>query len=135
MTNIYIKKIQSNKNPNRDDLPVRILGSENLLNEYNENIRKFMAEGNYLNAIDTYEKMYMLTGDEIYKIYIADIVLKGLNNPQKSLELYKQMEPYLKNNLTFLYGISDVYLVLKDYYNQAVYLTKVLDILKEAKDA
>lgn len=130
MEDIYIKKIKSNINPNRDDISVRILNNEKTLEEYKKTVQTFMAQGNYMEAINTYKQMYMLTKDNLYRIYIADIVLKGFNNPRKSLELYKQLEPYMGNDLNFLYGISDVYFVLNDYYNQVLYLSKALNIQK-----
>jgi tetratricopeptide (TPR) repeat protein len=99
-----------------------------LITNYKKLIPQLMQDREYEQVISVYERMFNFTHDYEYCIFLADVYLKGLTNPQKSLEIYKKIEPYVSNNLNFLWGISDVYFILRDYYHQCIYLQKAIEL-------
>lgn len=100
------------------------------LEHYKKMVKSCMSMGNYPQAVKLYGKMFDLTRNYLYKVYIADIFLKGFNNPQKSLDLYQQIERYCVDIPEFYYGIADTYMIIRDYYSQVLYLQKALNLIE-----
>ncbi|MBP3820720.1 hypothetical protein J6G99_03645 [bacterium] len=100
---------------------------QNLLGHYQKYLNELLSRQDYAYAINIYEQMFKFTHNYNYKLEIANIYYLKLNNQRKSYEIYKEIEPYMENNLRFLYGFSELYKYFGNYFKQMLYIKKAIE--------
>lgn len=102
-----------------------------LLNHYQGYVEFLVKNKKFNQAIRIYEQMFAFTGNYFYKKEIANIHLMVFHNPQKCLEMYKEIEPHLSDKPYFWWEHSEVYKLLGDYFNQVLCMQKAVNLEME----
>ena len=71
------------------------------LTELQKECQKYLDNKNYSEVISIYEKMFEISKDYIYKLSIANIHYKCLNNLAKATEMYNELRPKLEHLPSF----------------------------------
>ena len=101
--------------------------TKDLLNHYQQYVFDLLKKEDYNYAVTIYEQMFKFSHNYTYKLEIANISYKFLNNPLKCYMIYKEIEPYMENDPRFLWGFSDVYSYFGNYFRQFVYIQKAVN--------
>ena len=99
-----------------------------LVSQYQIYLQKLINETDYQQAICICEQIFKLTGNYIFKMSIADIYLKKLNQPETSLKILKSIQPNMDSQSIYWWKFSDIYMALKNYYKQVECMQKAIEI-------
>ena len=91
-------------------------------------IKPVLDEKNYDKAIELYNKLFNLTNNYSYKKEIANIYAVCLSNVNKALNIYKDLEPNLKNEPTYWWQISELYGYNENKFKEVQCIQKALKL-------
>lgn len=99
-----------------------------LMQKYEIEVKKLVAQKDYDYAIRIYRNMFFFTGNYNYKKEIANLYLKSNWNFTSCFSIYKECEPHLGCYSYFWLEFSEVYKLMEDYFHQVECLQKAIKI-------
>ena len=105
-----------------------------LVNRYQIYVQGLIQDCKFSDAIKICERIFNLTGNYIFILSISDIYLKKLKQPAQSMKILQSIEGQMSKVPVYWWTIADVYMALKDYYNQVLCLQKAIELETEGKN-
>jgi DNA-directed RNA polymerase beta subunit len=97
--------------------------------------KDFISKENYLDAINIYDNLFTITGNYNYQKEIANIHAVCLNNTDKAIALYKDLEKDLQNDAQFWWQFSEMYERKNNHYKQVLCIQKAIKLELKNKEA
>lgn len=97
--------------------------------------KDFIAKEDYLEAINVYDSLFDLTGNYNYQKEIANIHGTCLNNLNKAISLYKDLEKHLSDNAQYWWQLSELYEKKDKLYKQVLCIQKAIKLELKTKEA
>ncbi|MBQ8460644.1 hypothetical protein IJ541_11180 [bacterium] len=105
-----------------------ILLKSNLIQKYQDYSKILIDEKKYEDVIIINNQLHNWTGNYLFIQNIADTYLKGYENKERALEIYQEIEPQMKDNAHYNWGLARVYEAFEDYYTTLKYMQKAIKI-------
>ena len=95
----------------------------------------FINKEDYLEAINIYDNLFTITGNYNYQKEIANIHAGYLNNLDKAITLYKDLEKNLQEDAQYWWQFSELYENKKNHYKQVLCIQKAIKLELKNKEA
>lgn len=99
-----------------------------LMQNYKTYVKELMQKQDYKTAMNVYKNMFFFTHDYYYKKEIANLYLREYNDFTSCFSIYKECEPHLADKSYFWFEFSEVYRLMRDYFNQVKCMQKAINI-------
>ena len=94
----------------------------------------FISKEDYLEAINIYDNLFTITGNYNYQKEIANIHAGYLNNLDKAITLYKDLEKNLQEDAKYWWQFSELYENKNNHYKQVLCIQKAIKLELKNKE-